>query len=73
MKTLRTIITNIIAIAAVLLMGAASAEDFPKPTFDTDGKLNRPDVSYREWVYIGTWYVPLRALVLIRRISNSSG
>ncbi len=34
------------------------SQDFPKPTFDADGKLIRPDISYREWVYVGTPLTP---------------
>jgi hypothetical protein len=58
MNTLRTLIAHIIVITSALLMGTASAQDFPKPTYDADGKLNRPDVSYREWVFVGTPLTP---------------
>ena len=58
MKKARTTIASLIAIAAVLLVGTASAQDYPKPTFDAEGKLNRPDISYREWVYVGTPLTP---------------
>ena len=34
------------------------AQDFPKPTFNDNGELLRPDVSYREWVYVGTPLTP---------------
>jgi len=34
------------------------AQDFPKPTFNDDGELLRPDISYREWVYVGTPLTP---------------
>jgi hypothetical protein len=36
----------------------ANTADLKKPTFDADGKLNRPDVSYRQWVYVGTPLTP---------------
>ena len=46
------------AILAVLVLLSPStsvfAEDFPKPTFNANGELLRPDISYREWVYVGT-------------------
>ena len=31
---------------------------FPRPSFDKDGNLIRPDTSYREWVYVGTPLTP---------------
>ena len=37
---------------------AQPGEDFPKPTFNDDGELIRPDISYREWVYMGTPLTP---------------
>jgi hypothetical protein len=37
---------------------ANASEDFPKPIFNDNGQLLRPDVSYREWVYIGTPLTP---------------
>ena len=37
---------------------AQPEEDFAKPTFNDDGELIRPDISYREWVYIGTPLTP---------------
>ncbi len=32
--------------------------ELPKPTFNEKGELIRPDVSYREWVYVGTPLTP---------------
>ena len=29
-----------------------------KPTFNADGTLNRPSLTYREWVYVGTPLTP---------------
>jgi hypothetical protein len=58
MKNVRITIQSLIAIVAVLLVGTANAQDYPKPTFDADGNLNRPDISYREWVYVGTPLTP---------------
>ncbi len=58
MKKIHTTIAHVIAIAAILLVGAANAEDYPKPTFTADGKLNRPDISYREWIFVGTPLTP---------------
>ena len=37
---------------------AKAADEFPKPTFNDKGELLRPDVSYREWVYVGTPLTP---------------
>ena len=37
---------------------AERGHEFPKPTFNEKGELNRPDLSYREWVYIGTPLTP---------------
>jgi len=34
------------------------AQDFPKPGFNEAGELLRPDVRYREWVYVGTPLTP---------------
>lgn len=57
-----TILTSALALFALLLgntpLRANAAEDFPKPTFNSNGELLRPDVSYREWVYIGTPLTP---------------
>ena len=36
----------------------ASAPMFPKPKFNAKGELLRPDVGYREWVYVGTPLTP---------------
>ena len=51
-------------IAGLLLcavLTAACAENSPtlsKPEFTADGELERPDLSYREWVYLGTPLTP---------------
>ena len=57
-------------VAAIALLGGVAllfsntgvsadpGEEFPKPTFNEKGELNRPDVSYREWVYVGTPLTP---------------
>lgn len=37
---------------------AKASDDFTKPTFNDKGELLRPDVSYREWVYVGTPLIP---------------
>ena len=47
-----------LAVTPVLPVGVAQSQDFPKPTFDDAGQLIRPDVSYREWVYLGTPLTP---------------
>ena len=59
----RTILlVSVLALLALLLgtipIQANAAEDFPKPGFNDKGQLIRPDVSYREWVYIGTPLTP---------------
>ena len=38
--------------------GETGGDDFPKPGFNENGELIRPDVSYREWVYVGTPITP---------------
>ena len=37
---------------------AGDYDHLPKPTFNDKGELVRPDVRYREWVYIGTPLTP---------------
>ncbi|MGI9293186.1 MAG: cytochrome P460 family protein, partial [Pseudomonadales bacterium] len=58
MKKLFTTSVDIVTIVTALLLGVANAQDYPKPTFDEDGKLNRPDISYREWIFVGTPLTP---------------
>ncbi len=57
-----TSLVSVPALFAVLLgttpLAANAAEDFPKPSFNDQGQLIRPDVSYREWVYVGTPFTP---------------
>lgn len=57
-----TLLLSALAWFAVLLgntpLAAKAAEDFPKPSFNDKGQLIRPDVSYREWVYVGTPFTP---------------
>ncbi len=52
----------LLALVLVLQPGpspeAGPGEAFPKPTFNDNGELNRPDISYREWVYVGTPLTP---------------
>ncbi len=31
---------------------------FPKPAFNAEGELLRPDFRFREWVYVGTPFTP---------------
>ena len=51
--------SSILAVLALLSPGTSVlAQDFPKPTFNANGELLRPDVSYREWVYVGTPLTP---------------
>ena len=44
--------------AAALPEATQRAPDFPKPSFNEDGNLIRPDVGYRQWVYVGTPLTP---------------
>jgi hypothetical protein len=37
---------------------AAHASDLPKPSYNDKGEMIRPDISYREWVYVGTPLTP---------------
>jgi hypothetical protein len=37
---------------------AGHATDFPKPSYNDKGEMIRPDISYREWVYVGTPLTP---------------
>ena len=57
-----TLLISTLAVFVVLLgntpLQANAWEAFPKPTFNDEGQLIRPDVSYREWVYIGTPLTP---------------
>lgn len=45
-------------LVVVATLGAGSGGDLPKPTFDKEGNLLRPDLRYREWVYVGTPLTP---------------
>jgi hypothetical protein len=51
-----------LALVAVLQgnipLQATAVDDFPKPIFNNKGELLRPDISYREWIYIGTPLTP---------------
>ncbi len=49
------------AVALISLTTGADAgrrSRFSKPSFNAKGELMRPDVSYREWVYVGTPLTP---------------
>ena len=37
---------------------ADSGADFPKPSYNDKGEMIRPDISFREWVYVGTPLTP---------------
>ena len=53
------VITSVLAVLALLSPNTrVFAQDFPKPGFNEAGELLRPDVSYREWVYVGTPLTP---------------
>ena len=57
-----TLLISSLALFAVLLgntpFQVSARERFPKPTFNDKGELVRPDISYREWIYIGTPFTP---------------
>ena len=57
-----TLLISTLTLFAVLLgntpLRVNAAEAFPKPTFNNNGELLRPDISYREWVYVGTPLTP---------------
>ncbi len=50
------------ALSVLCLFGAASVQagdrSLPKPSFNAEGELIRPDFRFREWVYIGTPLTP---------------
>ncbi len=50
------------AFGALCFLGAASGQAgdrvLPKPVFNAEGELIRPDFRFREWVYIGTPLTP---------------
>ena len=50
------------AIGALCMLGPTPAnaveKAFPKPAFNSKGELLRPDIRYREWVYVGTSLTP---------------
>ncbi len=53
----RTILlVAVLALVAVIQgnipLQAEAADGYPKPIFNDKGELLRPDISYREWVYI---------------------
>jgi hypothetical protein len=60
--TRTTFLVSVLALLAVLLgnlpLVAKASEELPKPSFNDKDQLIRPDVSYREWVYIGTPFTP---------------
>ena len=63
-KTIRWTILLIASLALVVVLTgniplqAKAADHFPKPVFNDKGELLRPDISYREWIYIGTPLTP---------------
>ena len=55
--TLSLTLTSVLQLSPSLL--AEPGDAFPKPTFNDNGELMRPDISYREWVYVGTPLTPV--------------
>ena len=51
-------LASIVLVSSNLPLYGQSGDDFPKPSFNERGELIRPDVSYREWVYVGTPLTP---------------
>ena len=51
-----------VMLGAICMIGAAPAgtadSALPKPSFNAEGELLRPDFRFREWVYIGTPLTP---------------
>ena len=45
-------------IAALCIVQPVLAADVNEPRFDNEGNLLRPDVGYREWIYVGTPVTP---------------
>jgi len=65
MKSRLSVLQGIVAGAtfgALCFVGATSAQAgdrvLPKPSFNAEGELIRPDFRFREWVYIGTPLTP---------------
>lgn len=65
MKKLLPSLPDIVVGAAIGALGIlvaiptkAAETAFPKPSFNEKGELLRPDVRYREWVYVGTPLTP---------------
>ena len=61
----RVLTTQLVAAAALVVSGifcwssAVYADtDFPKPSYNDKGEMIRPDISFREWVYVGTPLTP---------------
>ena len=54
----RATISLLITLALLTPSSSVFAQEFPKPVFNAEGELLRPDVSYREWVYVGTPLTP---------------
>ncbi len=53
---------SILVVTGMLFWSAAvyadPGADFPKPSYNDKGEMIRPDISYREWVYVGTPLTP---------------
>ena len=53
---------SILVVAGMFCWGSAvyadPGADFPKPSYNDKGEMIRPDISYREWVYVGTPLTP---------------
>jgi hypothetical protein len=48
----------IYVLAATNQNALAGGKTFPKPSFNAAGELIRPDIRYREWVFVGTPLTP---------------
>ncbi len=53
-----SILTVIVLLLWSTDANAQKGDDYAKPGFNQQGELMRPDLSYREWVYIGTPLTP---------------
>ena len=53
---------SILVVTGMFCWGSAvyanHGADFPKPSYNDKGEMIRPDISYREWVYVGTPLTP---------------
>ncbi len=49
---------GVFLLVLVPLRAQSDGNELPKPQFNDQGQLIRPEVGYREWIYIGTPVTP---------------